>query len=183
MRRLPIRMYESLRVSMASEYIRGEGVLGLAVWNDRMLVERARATKSSSAGYLGITMEITTRLGSHTIVVASFVDRFVSTCASDTAPWSRCRCILFFHLPRLSSFVCFHTAEGGTRSCTGGHVRKRMILGFRTVPFPRRAAGPLRSSLPFVVSTFLTMKLSLPCPVGGTFASFSYKCTDHATRD
>lgn len=89
MRRRPIRMYESSRVSVASEYIRGEGVLGLAVRNDRMLVERAsQSHEGSSAGYLGITMEITTRLGSHTIAVASFVGRFVSTCASDTAPRS-----------------------------------------------------------------------------------------------
>lgn len=69
--------------------IRGEGVLGLAARNDRMLVERAsQSHEGSSAGYLGITMEITTRLGSHTIAVASSVGRFVSTRASDTAPRS-----------------------------------------------------------------------------------------------
>jgi len=80
---------------------RGEGVL--AARNDRMLVERAsQSHEGSSAGYLGITMEITTRLGSHTIAVASFVGRFVSTRASDTAPRSRCRRIFFFHLPRLA---------------------------------------------------------------------------------
>jgi len=65
-------------------------------------------------------------------------------------------------------FMCFHTAEGGARTCTGGHVRKRTILGFCTVSFPQQAAGPLRSSLPLVVSTFLTMKLSFPRLVGGT---------------
>lgn len=127
-------------------------------------------------------MEITTSLGSHTIAVASFVGRFVSTRASDTAPRSRYRRILFFHLPLLLALSCASIRSKVERACTGGHVRKRTILGFRTVSFPRRAAGPLRSSLPLTVSTFLTMKLSLPRPVGGTFANISHKRAASATR-
>lgn len=182
MRRRPI--YESSRDSVASEYTRRIYSASQREMIGCSSKERARATRAPlrrlSRNNYGNHYE--PRFSHHRCCFLRRPFRFHSRLRYRTTvpvpPYPLLSPISFSR-----PFVCFHTAEGGARTCTGGHVRKRTILGFRTVSFSRRAAGPLRSSLPLTVPTFLTMKLSLPRPVGGTFANTSHKRAACATRD
>lgn len=114
-----------------------------------------------------ITMEITTSLGSHTVAVAFFVGHFVSTHAFDTAPPSVPPYSLLFPIYLLLSFS-FRASIRSKVEHARAEIREKandpgLLYGF---VLPRRAARPLRSSLPLSpVSTFLTVKLSLPSPI------------------
>jgi len=144
--------------------IRGKGCILPAVQNDRMLVEGARrATRAPLRRLSQITMEITTSLGSHTVAITSFVGHFVFTRAFDTAPPSMLPYSLLFPIYLLLSFPFRESIRSKVeraRADTWESERSWAFVRFRSLSEPR---GHCVAA--FAVSTFLTIKLSLPHPI------------------